>query len=213
MAVLDAEISVEEALSDDELFFLIAQKEQNLEKAKWAFDMLYDRYAQLVLALCYKVCSFSGIANADTIAEEIFSQTIIAIYEHPTYNSSKGKISTWISRIAKSKAYDLLNPRNPKEIYLEEMGSMEPCVDEDEKVPILPKERILEEALNTLSEVERNVLITYMSYQDGRRHLPDHVLQELCDYHNKTTVNVRQIKKRALDKVEKYIQQNSELLS
>ena len=55
--------------------------------------------------------------------------------------------------------------------------------------------------------------MTYFRYQDGRKHLPKDVLQDLCDYHHKTADNIRQIKKRALSKVEEYIRKNSDLLS
>lgn len=55
--------------------------------------------------------------------------------------------------------------------------------------------------------------MTYFRYQDGHKHLPKDVLQDLCNYHRKTVDNIRQIKKRALSKVEEYIRQNSDLLS
>lgn len=76
---------------------------------------------------------------------------------------------------------------------------------------LLQRRKILEAALATLSEIERDVLMTYIRYQEGQKHLPDQEMQRLCDYHKKTSDNVRQIKKRAMDKVKVYIQQNSEL--
>lgn len=212
MAVLYAERLIDESLSDDELFALIALKDQDIERAKMAFNIFHNKYSRLLLTLCYDVCSSWRIANSKAIAEDIFQQTMIAIYEHPTYNSSKGKVSTWMAKIAQRKACDLLNLGNSKESYLDEIGSKEYYDDEESDEIITPQKKILADALNTLSEIERGVLMTYFGYQQGRKHLPDCTLKELCDYYKKTSDNIRQIKKRAMDKVKDYIQQNSDLL-
>lgn len=140
MVELYAEKLVDESLSDDELFTLIALKDQNLERAKRAFDIFFNKYSRLLITLCYDVCSSQRIANSGTIAEDIFQQTMVAIYQHPTYDSSKGKISTWMSKIAQRKAYDLLNLGNTKESYIEEIGPVE-FFDDDEKDEIITPEK------------------------------------------------------------------------
>lgn len=64
-----------------------------------------------------------------------------------------------------------------------------------------------------LSEKDQEILLTYMMYQDGNKHLPDEVLKELCDKYETTSVNLRKIKERALQKVKTFIIQNSDLLN
>lgn len=211
MEVLYAERLVDESLSDDELLAIVALKDQDLDSAKRAFDIFFNKYSRLLVTLCYSICASWRIANSETIAEDIFQQTMVAIYQHPTYDSSKGKISTWMSKIAQRKAYDLLNLGNTKESYIEEIGPIEFSYDDEEDEIITPEKKILETALATLSDIERDVLMTYMRYQEGRKHLPDQEMQRLCDYYKKTSDNIRQIKKRTMDKVKGYIQQNSEL--
>ena len=48
---------------------------------------------------------------------------------------------------------------------------------------------------------ERDVLLTYMMYQDGNKHLPDEVTKLLCERYGTTSVNLRKIKQRTLEKV------------
>lgn len=66
--------------------------------------------------------------------------------------------------------------------------------------------------LQTLSEKERDVLLTYMMYQDGNKHLPDEVTKLLCERYGTTSVNLRKIKQRTLEKVKTHILQNTHLL-
>ena len=207
MVSLDDKVSHIGSLSDEELLSLVAQKDWDYEKAKAAFDVFYKRYSTLFWTLCRNVCPNLHIAD------EIFFQTMTAIFEYPTYDSSKGKITTWMSQIAKRKAYDLWKNRNTNELYIEEIGPTNAYEEEDVDVPLCSERQILDQALNSLSEAEKDILMTYFRYQDGRKHLPKDVLQDLCNYHHKTADNIRQIKKRALSKVEEYIRQNSDLLS
>lgn len=207
MVSLDDKISQMDSFADEDLLSLVAQKGWDYEKAKAAFNVFYKRHSTLLWTLCRNVYPNSHIAD------EIFSRTMTAIFEYPTYDSSKGKITTWMSQIAKRKAYDLWKNLNTNELYIEEIGPTNVYEDEDVDVPLCLERQILDQALKSLSESEKDILMTYFRYQDGRKHLPKEVLQDLCNYHHKTADNIRQIKKRALSKVEEYIRQNSDLLS
>jgi len=72
-----------------------------------------------------------------------------------------------------------------------------------------PQKKLLDAALNLLSERDREILLTYFMYQEENKHLPDDVLEELSLRYSTTSANIRQIKKRALDKIKAYISQNS----
>jgi DNA-directed RNA polymerase sigma subunit (sigma70/sigma32) len=75
-----------------------------------------------------------------------------------------------------------------------------------------PQKKALDEALQTLSDKERDILLTYMMYQEGNKHLPDEVIQVLCDRYETSSINLRKIKQRALEKVRSHIIQHSHLL-
>lgn len=51
-----------------------------------------------------------------------------------------------------------------------------------------------------------------MMYQDGNKHLPDEVTKLLCERYGTTSVNLRKIKQRTLEKVKTHILQNTHLL-
>ena len=56
--------------------------------------------------------------------------------------------------------------------------------------------------------MEKDILLTYMMYQDGNKHPPDEILNELRGKYTKTSDNIRQIKRRAMVKLHSYIQQS-----
>ena len=72
-----------------------------------------------------------------------------------------------------------------------------------------PQKKILNDALSLLSERDREILLTCFLYQEENKHLPDEVLSELSNRYSTTPANIRQIKKRALDKIKAHIIQNS----
>ena len=194
--------------TDVHLFELIACKDENLEKAQHAYEEIYSRYAKLMWNLCNSACESFAVVDLPAFIEEVFSQTMIAIYEHPTYKPDKGKVATWISKIAQNKARDLIKdwPR-PCEV-LDGSRSIPYLVEyDDEEDYITPEQQQLNQALSHISEKERDVILTYMMYQDGNKHLPDDILNELRVRYNTTSENIRQIKKRAMSKLGAYIQQ------
>lgn len=193
--------------SDEHLFKVIASKSENLELAQNAYEEIYRRYAKLIWNLCHSACESFAVVDLHAFIEEVFSQTMIAIYESPTYNSTKGKVSTWISRIAQNKAKDL------SKIWTTPIGAefdigYDSIEYEEEPEYISLERKLLNKAMEQLSEMEKDILLTYMMYQDGNKHLPDEILNELRGKYTKTSDNIRQIKRRAMVKLHSYIQQS-----
>ena len=73
-------------ISDGQLFALIAAKD---DLAHAAYRVLYDRYAQLIWSLCCDAGSKLVRWNKEQFVEELFSQTMIKIYVHPTILSEE----------------------------------------------------------------------------------------------------------------------------
>ncbi len=144
--------------------------------------------------------------NKEQFVEELFSQTMIKIFVHPTYDPIKGKVSTWISGIAKNTALDLLKEWNAHtQITVEPIPEF--SSEEDESTTPSPLHLLLTQALEMLSDREKDILLTYLMYEDGNKYLPGTVLQELCSRHGITADNARQIKSRAMKKLRQQIQQ------
>ena len=78
--------------------------------------------------------------------------------------------------------------------------------EEDESTTSSPLHLLLTQALEMLSDREKDILLTYLMYEDGTKYLPGTVLQELCTRHGITADNARQIKSRAMKKLRQQIQ-------
>jgi len=77
----------------------------------------------------------------------------------------------------------------------------------------LANRQLLDEAIDSLSEREQIVLrTTFQYYQPGKQnqHLPHDVVEDLAESLKTTSDNVRQIRSRALRKINQYIKSKTE---
>ncbi len=213
MDVMQNKKQLDTSYTDEDLFVLMSYKEENEAEAKDAFRIFYERYKNLLWSLCYGVCAKLDIENGAELAQDVFSNTMMTIYAHPTYDSKKSKLSTWMSKIAYNETLDLIkeyNLNDRKNIPLKEDVITSTSDIEDDIVDYeTPQKKILNDALSLLSERDREILLTCFLYQEENKHLPDEVLSELSNRYSTTPANIRQIKKRALDKIKAHIIQNS----
>lgn len=124
-----------------------------------AYRVLYDRYAQINPGP-YAANAGSKLVrrNKEQFVEELFSQTMIKIYVHPTYDPIRGKVSTWISGIARNTAFDLLKEWNDHT-----QTTVEPIPEfsseEDESTTSSPLHLLLTQALEMLSDREKRHIV------------------------------------------------------
>lgn len=216
MGVLQDKKQMETTYSDEDLLVMMSFRDENESEAQEAFRLFYDKYKRFLWGLCLKVC-LNIESDSTELAKDVFMNTMTAVYESShTYNASKSKITTWISCIAKREMLDLLDILKEKRIGEKTFVPLNENlaisnIEEDIEVDT-PQKRALNDALQTLSEKERDILLTYMMYHEGNKHLPDEVTKFLCDRYETTSANLRKIKQRALDKVKNHIIQNTFLL-
>jgi RNA polymerase sigma factor (sigma-70 family) len=188
--------------SDEDLLIMTSFQNENEEEAKEAFKIFYDRHKQYLWNLCCKVCRDIDMAN------DVMQNTWIAIYKYShTYNANKSSVKTWMSKIANNEMIDLLK-KETSFIHLNEDVYSIPDVDDAEEITPSLEKREVDKALNLLSDKEKDILLTYMQYSDGNKHLPDEVISELCRRYSTLPANLRQIKKRSLNKVKDHINSN-----
>lgn len=172
--------------------------------------------------MCIKSCG--QFINGQQLADDIFQNTILkalkgihGLRQRMTDSSTNNSnyIKAWLSRIARNELIDFLR-KNPDEkrlanefrINSEELEiSYDINEDDNEDIerPSIEKEQ-LDKALSSLTERERDILMTYFLYQykdNPNGHLPDTVIENLCKKHGVKSDNLRQIKKRALMKLKK----------
>lgn len=89
------------AASDEEL---IRRMRRGDEAALMA---LYDRYAGYVSAIAIRILSDRQLA------EEVVQDTFLRSWDHvDAYESSRGRVIAWLTRIARNRAIDLLRSRS-----------------------------------------------------------------------------------------------------
>ena len=198
--------------SDEDLFILMSYKDENEVDAHEAFTIFYNRYKGFLWNLCVSVCRNCKTADDVELAKDVFQNTMISIYEYcHTFNPSKSKLKTWISSIAKNSMRNLLIQSKDLRIddqleSLLESEIIDTVVAEFEFET--DQQKALGEALKTLSDRDQDILLTYMMYEDGKKHLPDNVLQFLLKKYDTTSENLRQLKGRSLKKIKNHILNN-----
>jgi len=194
--------------SDEDLLFLTSCQNEDEKEAKEAFEIFYHRHKQFLWNLCHKVC------RNDETAKDVAQNTWIAIYKSShTYSANKGGVKTWMSTIAKNKWLDLFKRKTEILVSNEKIFSILDVENEDDIYISSSEKRILDEALTTLSDKEKDILLTYIQFSDGRKHLPDEVLNELCQRYGTTSDHLRQFRKRSFDKINKYITSNKSAIT
>jgi RNA polymerase sigma factor (sigma-70 family) len=86
-----------QSVSQDELVDLL------LQKSKKAFERLYDDYSAALYGLAYK------ILKEEELAEDALQETFVRIWRKiHTYDSSKGRLFTWMLNISRNICIDML---------------------------------------------------------------------------------------------------------
>ena len=193
----------QDCLKADELMRVIREKvDSDREEAMSAFGELYDIYKDVLWGLCVKVCGDNATADL------VYERTWRNIQNHPNYDYRKYNVSfeTWMSRIAHNTWYDVMKKSVPiAEDTIDDLIASEVGVEEEETEPST-KARLIDEAMAELTEKEREILKIYLIYDtDKKLHVPQEVLDELKNRYQTTSVNLRKIKSRALEKVHDYV--------
>jgi len=199
-------IDRKDCLEAEELMRVIRENiDSDRQKAMKAFGKIYEKYSEVLWTICLNVC------GDNAVADKVFGETWKKILNHPNYNYTKKKvtITTWISCIAHNAWLDILKKELPMSDYTIDDYLESEIGIEEEDIELSFNAHLIEGALAELSDKERDILKTYILYDtDKKRHVPDEMLDELKERYQTTSTNLRQIKKRALDKVRDYIRKH-----
>lgn len=200
--------------SDAELLSRVSEREQNALRARAAEGELYARHARyLYCVLVQRVrrpLALSGREVEDLVQETFFRAFArAATYraaEATDEDSERRRTRAWLGRIAQNLLADWLS--DAREVsaspYLDTLAEPEAGPSSSRS----PKLRLLREALDTLSERERDVLrVAALYFRPGEEHqrLPNDVSAELARRWGTTSENVRAIRSRATKKLKEYL--------
>jgi len=203
-----------EALAD--LFLSMALKEDDRQEAEKAFAVFYNRYKNYLYTVVINACK-SWEMYGDELVQAVHQNTFLTVFEKaesflqieevPTDRQEK-RMKSWLGRIAEREMYKLLRElkgEKEKIDYHDDLTNLENSVEEI-KSQKSDDFLLAEKALNSLKERDRNILVTYLMFEDGNKNLPSSEIQRLADMWDVLPDNMRQIKKRSLEKAKKYIE-------
>jgi RNA polymerase sigma factor (sigma-70 family) len=202
-----------EALAD--LFLAMAMKEEDRQNAEKAFTEFYNRYKSFLFTVIKKACK-SWEMYGDELIETVFENTFLTVFDKAEtflklddipFERQEKRMKAWLSQIAKNEMLQLLRQYRidkDKVVFTDDLSFIERMEDETEEI-ISDDILLAEKALQTLNERDRNILVTYLMYEDGNKKLPSSEIQKLADMWGVLPDNMRQIKKRSLAKLEIFI--------
>ena len=198
-----------------ELFLTMAMKEDNRLDAEKAFSVFHKCYKNYLYTIVKNACQ-SWKMYGEELTEAVFDNTLLTVYakaesfmviEGIPFEHQEKRMKSWLGIIAKNEMLQLLRQfkvDKDKIEYTDDLTSFL-NIEEETEHQATSDYLLAEKALQTLSERDRNILTTYLMFEDGNRNLPSIEIQRLADMWNIHPDNMRQIKKRSLAKVELYI--------
>ncbi len=147
--------------ADEKLMDLIAHGDAD------AVRVLYGRYGRLVFGLAMHILGDS--ATAEEVCQDVFMR----VWEKSgSYRSDRGKVVTWLARIARNRAIDMLrshHSRQPGSTVEEEAAAPEaPAVDPGERLLQSFREQEVRAAVASLPPDQRNALS--LAFFKGKTH-------------------------------------------
>ena len=204
--------------TDEDLLVYMSMQADDPSNAEEAWEEFFHRHSEYVLGVCRRFQNVLGEAGAQDLAQE----TLIRVYRKahtfkPLANGNpsdaRARIRAWLGQIANRLFFSTLR-RTPNLDPIED-GLLEvpewPHLDGDgtSSSPLVAERlRLIREALGTLTERERDVLLaSFAWYEPGGacRRMPSEELTTLTERYQTTAVNIRKIRERAFDKVRQYI--------
>jgi RNA polymerase sigma factor (sigma-70 family) len=101
-------------MTDLELIQKIRQRDRQ------AFDLFYDRYAQIIFSLCVRILKDTG--EAEDVLQEIFVQIW---REAERFDAARASVKTWVFTIARSRSLDRYRSRKTARQRFEDSAAEE----------------------------------------------------------------------------------------
>lgn len=202
----------------ENILLVISDKENDKNSAVACFNTLYRGYSGFLNSVVSRALKDRGIYD-EHVLNTVISNTFYKLYENPLLFSFRKEASddkgfkAWLSTVAKNELKQLIMEYYRNTVSMEVL-SIEPAIESDELVDEVFRNvnfKVLDEALQMLSERDKHILLTlYLYYEEGRN-TPSDVLKMLCEMYDTTTVNIRKIKERSEKKIVEYFSKNTQL--
>ena len=202
----------------EETLLLISERSNDEGAALAAFKNLYKNYSKFLNTVILGALKNSGIYD-EHILNTVMNNTFYKLYEDPlTFSFPKNieddkTFKAWLSVVARNELKRLLKEYYHNNSSLEEIGIEPAIISEELSLEVFESAniRVLNDALNNLSERDRHILLTiYLYYEEGKN-TPSDTLDLLCEMYGTTKVNIRKIRERSEKKIIDYFSQHTQL--
>jgi RNA polymerase sigma-70 factor, ECF subfamily len=180
-----------EELSDELLATRIAKGDSS------ALELLYDRYASIVLGIAFKVI------GDQVLAEDVLQETFWRIWQSAaTYQSERGTFSGWLFRIARNLAIDMYRRRNVRPqamMAAEDVKAVmeqipDPNTDVAEQTQALLSHRQVHKAMKVLPQVQRQVIEMAYFYGMTRQEIAEVTGEALGTIHTRARLGLQKLR-------------------
>jgi RNA polymerase sigma-70 factor (ECF subfamily) len=138
--------------SDEALVMLVSGQDQR------AFEVLYDRYADLVYSVALRVLA------DPTLAQDVAQEVFLRLWRAPgSYDAARGRFSNWLVSVARNRAVDEVRTRGRRRLREVGPAAMEDPPDGQAEDPSAMAQadldaRAVRRALTELPEEQRVTL-------------------------------------------------------
>jgi RNA polymerase sigma-70 factor, ECF subfamily len=126
-----------------------------------ALDVFYDRYANLVYGLAYRI-----LGNTEE-AEDITQDVFLTFWQKDAYQPSRGTLKTFLATLTRSRAIDKIRAQGTRSRFLQRWQRLSDHQTTSliEEVAMSEQSESVRNALTFLSESERKIL--EIAYYEG----------------------------------------------
>lgn len=203
----------------EDLLLNISFKDEEMILANVSFSKLYVEYSQFVMNVIASYLKGMRIYDEE-LAQAVLNNTFLIVYEKPLKFSVPNGAENdkcfkgWLAKISQNELRSQIKQVTSQEKRFSDLNLQEENFElEDVEIDFFESanHKILAEALNSLSERERGILLAhYLYYEEGKK-MPSCELDRLCLLYSTTKPNLRQIRGRSEKKIIEYMTKHSQL--
>ena len=162
-----------------------------------ALEVLYDRYASIVLGISLKVI------GDQILAEDVLQETFWRVWQSAgTYQSQRGPFTGWLFRIARNLAIDAYRRRNVRPQAISGINGSDPILEEApdpnsdvaEQAQSTLKNRQIRKALAALPVVQRQVIEMAYFYGMTRQEIAEATGEALGTIHTRARLALQKLR-------------------
>ncbi|WP_445736250.1 sigma-70 family RNA polymerase sigma factor [Mariniflexile sp.] len=211
-----------------DLLFYVSEKETDQKMANESFSLIYKRFSEFVFNSVKKSIYLNSESEKTVFANTVTNNTFMEVYNKPLdfeFDSRKHKTQddafrVYLAAIAKNEKNDLLRESlnytskqtkiiDDDEHFFE--PSISPEIFEKLELALSTNRKILEDALYSLSERDRYIILTYYDNYEKGKNTPSEVLDNIEQLYGTTRDNIRMIRSRVKKKLISEIESKSKL--